>query len=184
MKNIFTLIFFLIFGLGTIDAQDDNIVDHSMFGLEMQVYPTGLLPGIRYEKILTNMSSINLRIAAQLINHRNLGKHDSEKGYGYGVSIAYRRFLSENNKKWSLAIRNDYWKNFITSINYPDDVTTVNSETTISVIQPTLMLEYAIKSGNFHIVPSLAVGFEWNVKTVGEPTGEGAIILLGCCIMM
>ncbi len=48
----------------------------------------------------------------------------------------------------------------------------------ITVIQPTIELGYLIKKEFSHITPTIAFGYEWNVKTNGEPTGEGAILLL------
>ncbi|MEM9545855.1 MAG: hypothetical protein AAGA77_07775 [Bacteroidota bacterium] len=149
-------------------------------GLETQVYPTGIIPGIRLEKYLNSSSSINLRLGYQIIDHRDLGVQDNETGSGYGGSIAYRAFLGPDQRGLSLAVRTDLW------INQMDWETDSNSgTTTITVIQPTLMGEYAFRLANdFSITPSLSAGWEWNVHTDGEPTGEGPIILVGCTFSM
>ncbi len=153
------------------------------FGPELQIYPTGILPGVRIEFPTSQKTSIHLRAAAQLINHRNLGKHDSEKGRGYGLSAGYRYAFSDLLHGSSLSLRADWWHNTIDWENKPDAGIQKSGTTTIDVFQPTLVYEYVINAGSITFIPSLSTGIEWNVKTSGEPTGEGAIVLLGACLM-
>jgi hypothetical protein len=48
------------------------------------------------------------------------------------------------------------------------------------VLQPTLEAGWGFVVGEKIVfTPTVAFGFEINVKTEGEPTGEGAIVLLG-----
>jgi len=157
-------------------AQEENTSANFEIGLEVQVYPTGIIPGLRIEKFLDQKSSLGFRLGYQLIDHRDLGVHQDETGSGFGGSISYRRFFSSIDKGFSLGIRTDVWKN---TIDWSDD--TVSGTTKITVLQPTLVGEYTYKaSDNFVITPSLSFGFEWNVVTDGEPTGQGAILLVGC----
>lgn len=153
---------------------------HFDVSFEFQAYPTGLIPGIRLEKSLNNNSSAHLRLGYNWIRHRDLGQHDDERGDGYGFSIGYKRYLSEDKKGFSLCIKNDFWWN---SIDWKDESDTSGQvdlgTSEITVIQPTLELGYTILTKSLIFTPSLAFGFEWNVRTVGEPTGEGAILLVG-----
>lgn len=150
-------------------------------GPEFQIYPTGLLPGIRIEKQLGNKSSLNFRLAAQIIDHRDLGVQDDETGSGFGASIGIRNFFKTYNKGWSITGRLDVWKNSI-DWSSTENGNTISGNTKITVLQPTALLEYAFAKNNITISPSLGFGYEWNVATNGAPTGEGAILLLGCTI--
>jgi len=177
LNLFFTSIFCLII-ISNNDAQSEKMPDDKSFelGLEIQAYPTGIIPGIRFEKYLNSSSSLNFRLGYQLIDHRDLGVQNNEDGSGYGASIAYRRFFKSNHKGLSLAFRTDLWFN---KIDWENDSGIGTSN--ITVIQPSLMGEYALRvSDGFSITPSLSFGWEWNVTTDGIPTGEGAIILLGC----
>lgn len=177
LKMALTLFSCFIVGLSCYGQTDETSSEKSFeIGLEIQAYPTGIIPGIRLERYLTSNTSINFRLGYQLIDHRDLGKQDNEEGSGYGVSVAYRKFFKEDHKGLSLALRTDLWFN---SIDWTTG--TLEGVTDITVIQPTLMGEYAIQvSPSMVITPSLSFGWEWNASTDGEPTGEGAIILLGC----
>ncbi|MFT4568210.1 MAG: hypothetical protein ACI9FN_003179 [Saprospiraceae bacterium] len=146
----------------------------------MQVYPTGLLPGIRIEKKLTPTSSTNIRFALQFIDHRDLGVHDNEEGNGYGFSLGYRKFFNETNRGFSLLLRADYWKN---TIDWADLNPQISGTSKTTVLQPTALLEYNIRNkSSIIITPSLGFGYEWNIKTIGAPTGKGAILVLGVFI--
>jgi len=176
LKSAFTLVFCFAIGL-TCSAQSDLSSDKNLeIGIEIQAYPTGIIPGVRLEKYINSNSSLNLRLGYQLIDHRDLGVHENEEGSGYGVSLAYRRFFKPGHKGLSLALRTDLWFN---EIDWTDELLSGTSK--ITVLQPTLMGEYAIQVGpSIVVTPSLSFGYEWNVSTDGEPTGEGAIVLLGC----
>jgi len=175
IKSVLTLVFCFIIGF-TCSAQTDLFENKNIeIGLEIQAYPTGIIPGIRLEKYLNSNSSLNLRLGFQLIDHRDLGVHENEEGSGYGVSLAYRRFFKHDQKGLSLALRTDLWFN---EIDWKDGL--LEGDSKITVVQPTIMGEYAIRiNPSLFITPSLSFGWEWNVSTQGEPTGEGAIILLG-----
>ncbi len=149
-------------------------------GPELQVYPTGLLPGLRVEHFLSDKSSVNFRVALQVIDHRDLGVHDDETGNGFGFSLAYRRFLNLGYDGFSIALRTDFWSN---TIDWSDDATLQSGASKIKVLQPTLLLEYTLDAtSSIIITPSLGLGYEWNVSTSGSPTGQGAIVLLGISI--
>jgi len=181
MRTFLKWTFSLVFCFGAINntyAQTDKPSSSKDFsiGIEIQAYPTGIIPGIRLEKFLIANSSISLRLGYQIIDHRDLGVQNNEEGSGYGASIAYRRFFKPDHKGLSIAVRADLWFN---KIDWENDNALGTSN--ITVIQPVLMGEYTLRpSSSFSIAPSLSFGWEWNVATDGEQTGEGAIILIGC----
>ncbi len=148
--------------------------------LEFQAYPTGLIPGLRVEYNFAERHAMHLRFGYQLINHRDLGPHDSETGNGYGLSLGYKRYFKEGHEGLFLGARSDVWLN---NIDWTDNIGATNQRsgtTMITVVQPTLEGGYAFIFGdNWLFAPSLGFGFEVNVRTVGEPTGEGPILLLG-----
>lgn len=166
---------FLLFGfLNPLSAQ---VTDASF---EFQAYPTGLIPGFRMEYGFAQKNAVHFRIGAQFIDHRDLGVHQEEVGKGYGFTIGYNRYLKEEYEKWHFGVRNDFWFNTIDwkwSIG-PAHIPEGTSE--VFVLQPTAHLGYLFlfENGMF-ITPHVSFGFEVNVKTEGEPTGEGAIVLLG-----
>ncbi|NNC95651.1 MAG: hypothetical protein HKN92_08820 [Chitinophagales bacterium] len=166
-------------------------------GFEVQAYPTGIILGTRFEKGITLKDAIHIRIGYNLINHRDLGEHDEEKGGGAGLTIGYRHYFKPAMHGFLIGARSDFW---FSSIDWKDetDLGEVSGTTEITVIQPTLEIGYTFLLSNDYwvITPSLAFGYEINVKSDppssysdievadwnsnnGENVGEGAIILLG-----
>jgi len=171
--TFFTLLF--TFCSIALFAQSESLYE---IGVETQVYPTGVIPGVRFAFLPDSKNEYTLRVGYQFIDHRDLGKHLDETGSGFGGSIGYRRFLKDNSKGFAIGARVDVWKN---TIDWEDEVIgiPVTGTTDIIVLQPTAIAEYVFSFGDFKVIPSVAFGIEWNVKTEGEPTGEGAILLLG-----
>lgn len=147
---------------------------------EFQAYPTGLIPGVRYSKKLNNNDQVLLRLGYNWFRHRDLGVHDDERGGGIGGTLGYVKYFNDSNDRWNIGLKTDVWFN---EVDWRDDITggtSIQGETSITVIQPTAELGYTFLMGEQTVlIPSIAFGFEWNVKTDGEPTGEGAILLLG-----
>lgn len=148
------------------------------FSFEFQAYLTGLIPGVRLEKNIGNDHSAHLRLGYNWIRHRDLGEHENERGDGYGFTLGYKKYFKDGHKGWNLGLKSDFWWN---SIDWEDQLVTGQriGNTKITVIQPTLELSYLVDNQSFIITPSIAFGYEWNVRTEGEPTGEGAILLIG-----
>ena len=172
MKKITFPLFFLLFstflfGQGSMDV-----------GFEFQAYPTGILPGIRLEKNFSERHAIHLRAGANIFNHRSLGKHFKEEGSGYGFTIGYKRYFQPTHARWFVGVRNDIWFN---KVDWTKDIALppFSGTTKITVIQPTVEAGFTFVKNSFFLSPTLALGFEINTQTEGEPTGEGAILLLG-----
>lgn len=150
------------------------------FGLEFQAYPTGLIPSLRYEHALSNHDFVLVRIGYNWFRHRDLGIHDNEKGDGIGFSIGYKKRLALNASAWSFSFKNDFWWNKVAWYDVSSSNQKITGETDLVVLQPSIEAAYQLEiTDTFTIAPSIAFGFEWNVKTKGEPTGEGAILLIG-----
>ena len=144
-------------------------------GFEFQAYPTGLIPGFYIEKPVGTKGDLYARLGYNWIRHRDLGKHDDERGDGFGFTLGYKQFLNNTSKtKWRLGVKNDIWWN---SIDWTEGNFTGNTK--ITVVQPTLEMGYVWQKSNMLISPTIAFGYEINVQTEGSPTGEGAILLFG-----
>lgn len=149
-------------------------------GFEFQAYPTGLIPGLRLEVPLSEHYAASFRLGYNHIRHGDAGKHEDERGQGWGGTIGLKRYFAEGKKGWFAGVRTDLWFNSIDwkdNIGQPDEAV---GNTDIVVVQPTLELGYCLrKTESWFLAPSLAFGREWNVHTDGSPTGEGPILLAG-----
>ena len=171
IKLAFTLglLLFTLIGSGQNSILDVNF--------EFQAYPTGLIPGVRLEKSFAEKNAVHLRLGYQMIDHGDQGKHDDETGSGYGFTLGYKRYLKDGFKGLHLGIRSDVWFNTIDWVSIEEPAA---GTTEIVVLQPTAEAGWLFNLGkNFILAPTLAFGFEINVKTKDQPTGEGTILLLG-----
>lgn len=174
----YTYIIVLLFAAGFCNAQPTYLdVD-----FEFQAYPTGLIPGVRLETG-KGKNAAHLRLGYNWIRHGDFGKHEDERGDGFGFSIGYKRYFKPEQKGLFAGLKNDIWFN---EIDWKDDIGAPNERsgrTKITVLQPTAEFGYAfVLNPSLVISPNIAVGYEINAKTNGEPTGEGAIFLMGVCI--
>ena len=174
-KTITYLCVLLAFCQTASSAQDSQVT-----GLEIQVYPTGWIPSLQYERQWTAKSSILIRLGTNIFDHRDLGVQPNEEGSGWGGSIGYRRYFGTFSDRWHLTLKNDIWWN---DVEYDLDQPGQRGKSSITVLQPTLALGHTIQTKrDWMISPSIAFGLEWNVRTSGRPTGEGPILLLGVAI--
>ncbi len=148
--------------------------------ISTQVYPTGVIPGIQIDHFINNDQALLLRLGYQIIDHRDLGVHDDEVGDGFGFTLGFRKYFTDRNSRFYFSIKNDVWFNTIDWVDDLDSGEQVNGTTDITVLQPTAEIGYQfLGNSGFFISPSIALGAEWNVSTRGEPTGQGAILLVG-----
>ncbi len=175
MKNNLRFTFALLFIASFAFAQK-RVTD---IGLEAQVYPTGIIAGIRAEKSINKHDVGSVRLGYQFINHGDQGLHDDEKGSGYGVTIGYKHYFERYFSGLTLALRTDFWYNTI-DWETNTDAGIVKGVSKIMVLQPTVELGWAFAFGeNLVLTPAIAAGFEKNISTDGEDTGEGLILLVG-----
>ncbi len=163
-------------------SNDANSNSPSSFdvGLEVQAYPTGVIPGIHLEWGVGSKNGVLARIGYNIVRHRDLGVHEDERGGGFGFSLGYRRYFKENRNGFFLGARTDLWFN---DVAWRDDIdlpTEISGDTEVTVLQPTAEAGYVLNLNKGWIfVPSIAFGAEININTEGAPVGEGAIVLLG-----
>ncbi len=150
------------------------------FGLEVQVYPTGYIPGLRFEKSFTQRDLATVRAGYQIIDHRDQGLHDSEKGSGFGGTLGYKHYFRKYFEGPNLSARTDFWANKIDWVTKLETGETTKGTSNILVLQPTIEFGWGFTVGDYIVLtPTAAFGFEINVKTKGEETGEGSIMLAG-----
>ncbi|RMF30673.1 MAG: hypothetical protein D6765_02890 [Bacteroidetes bacterium] len=148
-------------------------------GLEFQVYPTGQISCIFLEKSLGEHYGLHLRVGYNRVRHRDLGVHEDERGGGFGFSVGAARWLKPGFEGWFFGVRNDWWFN---ELDWKDHIGTpeeVGGTTKVTVLQPTAWAGYQFRKGKLTFSPNLAFGVEVNVRTEGEPVGEGLILLAG-----
>lgn len=175
MKNKINFILGLLL-VASIAIGQNKVTD---IGFEIQVYPTGIIPGIRAEKSIHKHGVGSIRLGYQIMDHQDFGIHDDEKGSGYGLTVGYKHYFQKYFTGLHLSLRTDAWYN---TLDWKDntDAGLVKGVTKILVLQPTVELGWTFPlSDNFMLVPAFAAGFEKNVYTEGEPTGEGLILLVG-----
>jgi hypothetical protein len=154
-------------------------------GLELQAYPAGLMPGIVGEVELTPKTALHMRLGGNFADRHDWGKHDDETGKGFGATLGYRYYFNIFGKEhiqFSVGPRVDFWKMKINWIRtFEPALAFETGQTDISVFQPTLELAWWIPlaQNTAALGVSFTNGYEINVKTVGEPVGEGLITLLG-----
>ena len=176
-------------------------------GVELQAYPTGLIPTFKGEVIISNKHAVSIRIGYNWFDHRNLGVHDSEDGGGPGYSIGYKRYFeNEGLKGFYVGLHTDLWFNHVNWSEHENNdrnhAMLYRGSSDIIVFQPTIDLGYRIEFNDSKIafVPNFGIGWEWNLKTTADispsaspfiandvdltsETGEGLIVLLGFSFM-
>ena len=153
---------------------------HRDISFELQVYPTGVIPGVRFELALDDRQAVHLRLGIQEIDHRDEGVQDDEQGEGAGFTLGYKRYLRPGLTGLAFSFRTDVWFNSLdwrNNIGTPEET---SGRTNVTVLQPTVELSWHRSLGSkYFVTPSAAAGFEINVDTDGEDVGEGFIFLVG-----
>ncbi len=146
---------------------------------EFQAYPTGLIPSLRLEAA-SGKGAGHFRIGYNWIRHGSNGVHQNERGHGFGFSFGYKRYFKEGQLGYFAGIKNDLWFN---EIDWKDNIGSANElsgRTDLIVVQSTVTAGYMFRLNPVMVIaPTLSFGYEINAWTDGEPTGEGAIFLLG-----
>ena len=177
VKTMIAIAVFMATGCAAslLSAQESSVE----FGAELQVYPTGVIPGLAGSYLFDAHSSVHLRLGYNIVRHRDLGEHDDERGGGFGFTLGYRYILGDDGTGWFGGVRTDLWFN---EIDWYDDIngSKVEGTTKINVVQPTAIAGYFFQAGDsFFIAPTVSLGVEINTNTRGAEVGQGAILLLG-----
>ena len=160
----------------TLASSGIRLTAQHQIGLECQVYPTGIIPSINYTMPVGQAGSLEFRVGYNIVDHRDLGVQDDEKGGGFGGSVGYAHPIW---KGFRLGVRADVWFNSIDWKMNPGTIMEVGGTSEVTVFQPTATLDYPIPLGSWFLTPRIAFGAEINVQTKGEEVGQGAILLGG-----
>ncbi len=192
MKRIL-FILFLIFSFSILRAQEEAVDSKNPIeiGIEYQMYPAGYVPSLKLEFGLGKYAKhgFNTRVAYNITRRRDWGEHEDERGSGFGGSIGYRYYILDPFKALYVGARFDVWRLKIDWRNSgADELLFTNDDerntTKIIVTQPTIEVGYKFRiKDKFIINPALALGWEYNAKTEGDPVGQGSILLWGVDLM-
>ncbi|MEZ6002687.1 MAG: hypothetical protein R3F17_08000 [Planctomycetota bacterium] len=160
----------------TIDATF-NWEPDSDVGPELQVYPAGVIGGVRWEWPNYANDVWFGRFGYNRADRGDFGEHDSEEGGGFGLGTGWRRWNNETHTGWHYGARVDVWK---LEIDWRDQTPVTSGTSKTLVLQPTLEGGYSWPMGEEgRLDLTLGLGAEINLDTDGEDVGEGAILLLG-----
>ncbi len=151
-------------------------------GVELQGYPAGVIPAIRWEWEGKRNDVWSARLGFNKTNRRGWGEHDDETGDGFGLGVGWRYWQLEDRSGWHYGGRLDFWD---LNIDWRDDNPTLREgRSSVIVTQPTLEGGYSwlTKKGG-RVDLTLGLGAEINVDTDEEDVGEGAIVLIGIGFM-
>ena len=153
-------------------------------GIEFQANPTGIIPGVSFTKATANKGEIVLRLAANIIDHKDFGVQDSEVGAGFGGGFGYRKTLPFSNDLFYLGLRTDLWRNTL-DWDTSNDLVSSSGTTKVWVLQPTTELGVKLQkeASKWVFQPSLSFGREINIQTDGAEVGQGWIALLGFSVL-
>ena len=157
-------------------------------GGELQIYPAGVIPSIRFDLSLNEHLNLISRVGYNQSNRHDWGKHDSEKGGGFGGGIGFET-LKVFGSEFSLFGRTDFWwmdldweNEEIRQFSLEGRSTIIrpysSGSTQITVFQPTVGLNYQVPTLRV-LSFGISFGYEINIRTSGDPVGEGGIILVG-----
>lgn len=148
------------------------------WAFEVQAYPTGVIPGVRYEWETSTQDQWFARLAYNFTDRSDFGEHDDESGGGPGIGFGWRHWLNQNHSEWHYGARLDIWD---LEIDWEEDgPPSGEGKTDILVMQPSGELGYSWHTtGGSRIDLTAGLGVEVNVDTGGEDVGEGIIVLGG-----
>ena len=151
-------------------------------GLELQAYPAGVIPAVRWEWEGKRQDVWSARVAYNRTDRRDWGEHSDETGDGFGAGVGWRRWHKDNRTGLHYGMRIDFWD---LDIDWKDDGPPPREgKSDILVAQPVLEGGYSWLTRKDHRLDlTLGLGAEINVDTDGEDVGEGAIFLIGLTYM-
>jgi len=178
----FLILMLLVFQIQQVSAQEEENNKTTHVGFEAQWYPAGYQLMLTSEFGITSKDAIHLKAGYNIARRQDFSPYnDLENGGGFGFTVGYRRYFSENLQGFYVGARTDMW--WLT-IDWEDGLTTPSptmGTTKITVFQPTAEVGYLynFEDSPFSVGANLAAGYEINIVTRGAEVGQGAIGLLG-----
>ena len=148
------------------------------FGVKVQAYPAGLIVAVQGSFAVGHKDAVRAFAAYNATDRRDFGEHDNEEGGGPGFGLAWRHYLAAGHQGIHFGARTDLW---FLEIDWEDDAGPRAGTTDITVLQSAAQMGYTWTAAQDRLVleGTVALGAEINVRTQGEPVGEGAILLVG-----
>ena len=175
-KALLLFLFILTYQFAFAQEENEVRLKYYTLGIETQVYPTGVLLGVR-GSLGFKQQSIDFRLGYNFVNHRDQGIQAHEEGGGFGFTMGYRYYRTVLNLRFFVGVRSDLWFN---TIHWEGRNNSGSGTTNIVVLQPTVIVGYLfLFKERWTVTPTLAFGWELNIYQQGEPVGHGAILLAG-----
>ena len=137
--------------------------------VEAQGYPTGIITTAIFGMQTCQKTCYYIRAGYNYTDRKSAGKQINERGGGPGFGIGLDNTIITKNLRFGF--RADLWR---MKIDYRQNSST--ETTRITMIQPTALLSWQLIP---NIYVSASFGWEFNIRTQGEPVGEGSILLIG-----
>lgn len=151
--------------------------------VEVQLYPSGQIVGAGITLFRINsVHSLTVRGAYNFVDRGSAGVQDLEEGGGFGAGVEYSYRSGSFLKGTIWALRSDFW--WLT-IDWEDRIPLPGEprfgSTDITVWQPTFQVSYDLLDDDpsWDLTPSVAIGYEKNIRTDGKEVGDGMILLGG-----
>lgn len=147
-------------------------------GVELRAYPVGQI-------VTTHLAGNASRLRWEVglgynrARRRDFGRHDDERGDGFGGGVTLTTPLRSHQRGWFAGGRIEYWR---LPIDWHDNSPSRAGRSTTDVLQPTARFGFRANAGAADIRIGLDLGREINLKTDGEPVGQGWIGLLGIAV--
>lgn len=145
-----------------------------MLGPSLELYPAGAIVTARYSIDVGEDARIHFHAGMNATDRRDWGEHALERGAGFGGGVAGHRYLSSDRMGPWIGVRADIWD---LAIDWENPGS--RGETQVTVFQPSARAGWTFPALGITFDASAALGMEMNIKTTGEPVGEGAIFLVG-----
>lgn len=144
-------------------------------GGEFQWYSKGFITTLHLAYNFPVHHSLQARLGYNKSNWKTKGNHDNEEGGGLGFSFGYRYYFLVRPHGFFLGARTD-----ISNLSIDWRQGTSKGKSKIWAFQPTAETGYMFLINDlFFISPSFAAGVQSNIKTEGQPVGNGFIVLAG-----
>ena len=176
-KNSYLILIFNLIFISKIIAQTDS-TKQTFIGASAQVYPAGIIATVHTEIFYNKHTSLYFRAGGNFADRKDYSPYnDNEKGSGFGISAAYRKYI--NLKKGSILLGGnlDVWNMWIDWKNDIGEPNQTQGTTYTLVLQPWLEAGYfiPIKKSAMQLGITTGFGREINVITNGKPVGQGWI---------
>ena len=174
-KYLHGLIFLLFYQTTIAQENTENLI-HSEIGIQVQVYPAGIIPTLNAVLPQSKSLSWNFRLGLNITDRKDFSPvNDHEEGKGYGGSIGLQKHFVLGKGEIRTGLSCDVWNMKIDWENNKDTPLITSGKSTTLVVQPWIHGGYFVRPNKSKL--SLGAGFglgrEINVKTSGREVAQG-----------